>query len=175
MLEQCKTSRRIYGGRVVNLRVDQVVLGDGAQSTREVVEHHGAVALVAMPDPEHVLLVRQYRYAVSAELLEIPAGTMETDEDPEKCARRELEEETGYKCKELMKILEIYMAPGYTTEKIHVYLAKQLEQSRMNPDEDERIGIEPTLITEALSMIRSGKICDAKSVCGLYRAHELLV
>jgi ADP-ribose pyrophosphatase len=174
MLEQRKASRRIYEGRVINVRVDDVTLEDGAQATREVVEHHGAVALVAMPDREHVVLVRQYRYAVSSELFEIPAGTLETGEESAECARRELEEETGFKCKELTKILEIYMAPGYTTEKVHVYLARKLGRSSMKLEEDERIKNETVLFADALAMIRSGKICDAKSVCGLYRAREFV-
>ena len=174
MLEKCKASSRIYDGRVLNMRVDQVLLDDGTQSTREVVEHRGAVAIVPMLNNDRVLLVRQYRYAIGKELLEIPAGTLEIGEDPQTAARRELEEETGYKSEQVTKIIEIYMAPGYTTEKIHVYLATNLQRSKPQLDEDERIEIKPVLFSEALQKVRSGEICDAKTVCGLYRAEELL-
>ena len=174
MLEQCKSSSRIYDGHILNLRVDQVVLSDGTKSIREVVEHRGAVAIVPMLTNNRVLLVRQYRYAVEKELLEIPAGTLEIGEDPDTAAKRELEEETGYKCDQITKITEIYMAPGYATEKIHIYLATRLQPSKMQLDEDERINIEPVSFTEALHKVRSGEICDAKTVCGLYRAQERL-
>jgi ADP-ribose pyrophosphatase len=174
MFEKCKTSTRIYDGHVLNLRVDQVLLDDGTQATREVVEHRGAVAIVPMLNNDHVLLVRQYRYPIEKELLEIPAGTLEIGEEPQTAAKRELEEETGYKTEQVTKITEIYMAPGYATEKIHVYLATNLEQSKPQLDEDERIEIKPVLFSAALQKVRSGEICDAKTVCGLYRAEELL-
>jgi len=174
MLEKCKASSRIYDGRVLNLRVDQVILNDGTQSKREVVEHRGAVAIVPILNNDHVLLVRQYRYPIGRELLEIPAGTLEIGEDPQSAAERELEEETGYRSEQVRKITEIYMAPGYATEKIHVYLATNLQQSKPQLDEDERIEIEPVPFSAALQKVRSGEICDAKTVCGLYRAGELL-
>jgi ADP-ribose pyrophosphatase len=173
MLEKCKASSRIYDGHVLNLRVDQVLLDDGTQSTREVVEHRGAVAIVPMLN-DHVILVRQYRYSIGKELLEIPAGTLEIGEDPQAAAKRELEEETGYRSEQVTKITEIYMAPGYATEKIHVYLATNLERTKTQLDEDERIEIKPVLFSAALQKVRSGEICDAKTVCGLYRAQELL-
>ncbi len=174
MLEKCKASSRIYDGRVLNLRVDQVLLNDGTQSTREVVEHRGAVAIVPMLNNDQVILIRQYRYAIGKELLEIPAGTLEIGEDPRTAAKRELEEETGYRSEQVTQIAEIYMAPGYATEKIHVYLATNLQQSKPQLDEDERIETKPVAFSEALQKVRSGEICDAKTVCGLYRAGELL-
>ncbi len=172
MFEKCQASSRMYDGRVLNLRVDQVLLEDGTQSTREVVEHRGAVAIVPMLNNGHVLLVRQYRYPIGKELLEIPAGTLEIGEDPQTAAERELEEETGYKAEHVTKITEIYMAPGYATEKIHVYLATNLQRSKPQLDKDERIEIEPIPFSAALQKVRSGEICDAKTVCGLYRAEE---
>jgi len=174
MLEQCERSSRIYDGHILNLRVDQVALSDGAKSIREVVEHRGAVAIVPMLTNNRVLLVRQYRYAVGKELLEIPAGTLEIGENPDTAANRELEEETGYKAHQITKITEIYMAPGYATEKIHIYLATNLQPSKMQLDEDERINIEPMSFAEALRKVRSGEICDAKTMCGLCRAQEVL-
>lgn len=169
-LERCTSSSRLYEGRILNFRVDQVSLDDGKSTIREVVEHRGAVAIVPILAEERVVLVRQYRYAIGSDLLEIPAGTLEIGEVPETCARRELEEETGYRCKELTKILECYVAPGYSSEKIHFYVAKKLEQSVMKTEEDERIKVEVLPITLALAKVRSGEIHDAKTVCGLFRA-----
>jgi ADP-ribose pyrophosphatase len=150
--------------------VDKVVLENGRQTVREVVEHRGAAAIVPLLDDDVVVLVRQYRYAIGSDLLEIPAGTLEKSEAPEVCARRELEEETGYRCSELVKILECYVAPGYSSEKIHFFLAKKLERSVMKTEEDERINVELLPIAVALDKVRNGEIHDAKTVCGIFRA-----
>jgi nudix-type nucleoside diphosphatase (YffH/AdpP family) len=163
----------VYRGRILNLRVDQVEFDDGKFTAREVVEHRGAAAIVPLLQ-DKVVLVRQFRYAAGSELLEIPAGTLEQGEDPEACARRELEEETGYKCDELRKMFECFMAPGYSTEKIHFYLARNLEPSKMRTEDDERIQTELIPIAAAMERIRKGEIHDAKTVCGLYRALEIL-
>jgi len=169
-LEKRTSSSRLYEGRILNLRVDQVSLENGRATVREVVEHRGAAAIVPILNDDKVVLVRQYRYAIGSDLLEIPAGTLEIGEEPEICARRELEEETGYKCNELSKILECYVAPGYSSEKIHFYLAKKLQQSVKKTEEDEHIKVEVLPITLALDKVRSGEIHDAKTVCGLFRA-----
>jgi ADP-ribose pyrophosphatase len=118
--------------------------------------------------------VRQFRYAINSDLLEIPAGTLEPDEQPESCAVRELEEETGYSAGEISKILECYVAPGYSTEKIHFFLARKLTQTRMHTEEDEVIKLEIMPLQEAFQRLRDGKIRDAKTACGLYRLRELL-
>jgi len=172
-LERCTSTSRRYEGRILNLRVDEVQLSDGRSTTREIVEHRGAAAIVPLLGDDRVIFVRQYRYAVSEELLEIPAGTLERGENPEDCAMRELEEETGYKCGEMKKILECYVAPGYSTEKIHFYLAKKLVRSEMRTEEDERIKVEIMPIGLALDKIHRGEIHDAKTVCGLFRASDL--
>jgi ADP-ribose pyrophosphatase len=156
------------------LRVDQVLLDGGRETTREIVEHRGAAAIVPITNDENVVLVRQYRYAVTTDLLEVPAGTMERGETPEECATRELEEETGYRCKEIKKILEFFPVPGYSTEKISVYLAKGLMKSTLRPEGDEQIRAEIMPITKALEKVRSGEIRDSKSICALFRAAELL-
>jgi ADP-ribose pyrophosphatase len=173
-LEQCTSSSRVYDGRILNLRVDQLMLGNGKTVKREIIEHRGAAAIVPVIQGRDVVLVRQYRYAVATDLLEVPAGTMEQGETPEECAVRELEEETGYRCKEIEKILEFFPVPGYSTEKIHVYIAKGLSKSKMNTEDDEQIGVEILPIENALEKVRSGEIHDAKSICALFRAAELL-
>jgi ADP-ribose pyrophosphatase len=173
-LERCVSSSRLYDGRILNLRVDDVALGDGNRTRREIVEHRGAAAIVPVTENRDVVLVRQYRYAIATNLLEVPAGTMEQGETPEHCANRELEEETGYKSKDLQKIMEFFSVPGYSTEKIYVYLAKSLIKSEMHTEEDERIELEILPIQNALEKIRSGEIHDAKSISALYRAAELI-
>ena len=155
------------------MRVDKVRLVNGRSTIREVVEHRGASAIVPLIDDREVILVRQYRYAVKEYLLEIPAGTLEAGESPEDCAKRELEEETGYKCSELQKILECFMAPGYSTEKIHFYLAKKLIRSAAKTEEDEQIKVETLPIELALQKIRTHGIRDAKTICALFLASEL--
>ena len=173
-MERRTHSSRPYEGRILNLRVDQVEFPDGKSTIREIVEHRGAAAIVPVLEGNRVVLVRQFRYAAGSDLLEIPAGTLEIDEAPEDCAKRELEEETGYTCCEIRKILECYIAPGYSTEKIHFYLARGLEPSMMRPEFDEHIRIEITPFSQAFEKIRSGDIHDAKTICGLYCAFELL-
>jgi ADP-ribose pyrophosphatase len=173
-LEEHVSSKRLYEGRILNLRVDQVKVQNGKLANREIVEHRGAAAIVPILEGNSVILVRQYRYAVSTELLEIPAGTLEPNENPEKCARRELEEETGYKCREITKILECFVAPGYSTEKIHIYLAKGLTKTETKMEDDENIIVESFSLEAALDKIRSGEIQDAKTIAGLQGAAQLL-
>lgn len=149
-------------------------MDDGRTVTREVVEHRPAAVIVPIIDRKKVVLVRQFRYPVAAELLEVPAGVAEPGEDPEKCASRELEEETGYKGKSFQKIMELVPAPGSSTEIMHVYLAQGLTKSQQRTEDDERITVEITPISSALEKIRSGEIRDAKSICALFRAAELV-
>jgi len=173
-LERCTSSSRVYDGHILNFRVDQVALENGKTTQREIIEHRGAAAIVAVTGDRDVILVRQYRYAITTNLLEIPAGTMEPGETPQQCASRELEEETGYRCKKIEKILEFFPVPGYSTEKIHVYLARELIKSKMHTEDDERIELEILPFHRALEKVRSGEIQDAKSICALYRAAELI-
>jgi ADP-ribose pyrophosphatase len=173
-MERCTSTTRVFDGRILNLRVDNVLLDDGAEATREVVEHRGASVIIPLLDNSQVLLVRQYRYAIGKELLEIPAGTCDAGESPEHCAKRELQEETGFMCEELEKILECYVAPGYSTEKIHFYLARRLRRTQQQPDVDERISVEAVPLTTALAKVRIGEICDAKTICALFRTLDFI-
>ena len=172
--ETVTSSKRLYDGRILNLRLDTVVLPNGKTSQREIVEHRGAVAMVPMQDRDTVILVRQYRRAAGSALLEIPAGTLDPDEEVEACARRELAEEINYRAGRMQRLFQSYMAPGYSTEVIHTFLALDLTPTEGHTDEDEFLEIVPTPLAEALQMIETGEIADAKSISGLLYAARLL-
>lgn len=174
MRETITSTDRVYEGRVVTLDIHDVRLPDGNTSVREVVQHPGAVAIVALDTDNNVLLVRQYRIAADKILLEIPAGTLDENEDPAACAHRELQEETGFKAEQLHSMGGIYTAPGYTSEFIHLFMAGGLTQSVLPMDEDEFIEIETMPIAQALAAIDTGDIRDGKSVAGLLRAARIL-
>jgi ADP-ribose pyrophosphatase len=160
-------SEYIYRGRIVTLRIDTITTEDGRTIKREVVEHHGAVAIVPRLDPETILLIRQYRQAVGESLLEIPAGTLEDGENAEACAARELEEEIGYRPGRLRRMFSQYLAPGYSSEVLHAYVADDLARTKTSPEEDEEIEVVPVRAADVERMILSGEIKDAKSIAAL--------
>jgi ADP-ribose pyrophosphatase len=165
--EQTVEQRRVFDGKVVSLRIDTVRLPDGRTATREVVEHTPAVAMVPVAPDGRVLLVRQWRVPSDKILLEIPAGSMDGDEDPEAAVQRELQEEVGQRAGRLTRLCGFWVAPGYCTEFIHIYLAEDLSESRLDADEDENIEVIPMTLDEALAAIGDGTIEDAKSHVGL--------
>ena len=175
LTEKTLESKRIFEGKIVNLRVDTVELPDGKTSNREVVEHGGAVAIVPMLDHEKVVLVRQFRQPVGATILEIPAGTLDKGEDPAGCARRELVEEIGYFPGKLTEMFHSYLSPGYSTEMLHTFLAEDLEEVEENRDSDEFLEVVKINLRDAVEMIRSGEIVDAKSICGILLASRLFM
>ncbi len=160
------SSEIIAKGRVFDVRRDKVV-DDEREYFRDVVVHRGAVAIIPLLDDEEILLVRQYRYAVDEELVEVPAGTLEEGEEPVKCAARELEEETGYIAEHLEHLIDFYLAPGYSSEKISVFVARDLRKGRQNLDIDENIEVIKVGLNEALEMIRQGEIKDAKTLASI--------
>ena len=163
-------SRRIYEGRVVNLRVDDVRTPGGMETQREIVEHRGAVALVAIDDGERVLLVSQYRHALGRVTTEIPAGTLESGEDPVACAARELAEETGYSAARFERLGGIHPSPGFCTEYIHLFAATGLTRGEAQPEADEQIAVQALPWAEAMRRVRAGEMQDAKSVSALLLA-----
>lgn len=166
-VEELLKSEKVFDGRLIALRKDTVRLPNGRESTREVVVHPGAVAIVPMLDDRKVVLVSQYRHAVGKTLMEIPAGTLHPDEKPEDCALRELREETGYIAGRLEKLLSLYLAPGYSTELIHLFLAEDLRPAKSETDEDEFIELVVVPLDEAVVKILEGEIQDAKTVAAL--------
>ncbi len=157
----------LYSGRVISLRRDEVKLPNGRKAFREVVEHPGAVTIVPFLDEETLVMVRQYREAVSKSLLELPAGTLRAGESPAECASRELVEETGYEAKQLDNLIDFYVAPGYSTERIYAFVGRQLSQRAQSTDEDEFIDVVEVPLKECFEMIKGNEIMDAKTICSL--------
>jgi ADP-ribose pyrophosphatase len=172
--EKVTGTKRVYDGRVINLRVDDVTLPNGKPGKREIVEHRGAIAVVPMLDKETVVMVRQYRAAAGAALLEIPAGTRDPNEDVTLCAHRELAEEINYKAGRMIKLFQAYVAPGYSMEVIHTFLAVDLTPVDGHTDEDEFIEIVTLPLAEAIQKITDGEIVDSKSISGLLYAARML-
>jgi ADP-ribose pyrophosphatase len=164
----------IYRGRAVSLRVDTVRKPSGRITTRDVVEHEDCVAVVPMDADGNVLMVKQYRYAVDKELLEIPAGGIEPGETPEQAACRELQEETGYFPGEIKKLGGFYAAPGYCTEYLYLYLARDLVRKPLQAEDTESIEVVVVPSADIPRLIASGAVCDAKSIAGLLGASVYL-
>ena len=157
----------IFNGKKLTVRVDRAIEPSGKEVVREFVVHPGAVAIVARPSRDDVLLIRQFRYAAGKELIEIPAGTLEPDEDPRNTAIRELEEETGYVAGQMIERARFYTTPGFTSELMVLYEALDLVKTRTNLDEDESIEVDVVGRHDALRMIDDGRIQDAKTILGL--------
>jgi ADP-ribose pyrophosphatase len=168
MRELIANARYVYRGRLLRLQVATVELPNGREIKREVVEHPGAVAIIPLLDRNSILLTRQYRMAAGRHLVEIPAGTLEPGESPVSCAKRELMEETGHAAGNIRKIFSCYLAPGYSTEKIHFFLASNLTPGRARQAEDEAITIIEMGLRQGLRAIEKGDIQDAKTICALY-------
>lgn len=163
-----KTVRKnyIYRGKILNLRCDDAELPDGKPCKREIVEHSGGAAVLCVKDGK-VALVKQYRYAYGEELYEIPAGKLNAGEDPCAAAARELEEETGLFAAEPEHLLTLYPSPGYTNEKIYIYLARDAQSREQKLDEGEFLSAEFLPLERVKEMIFGGEIRDAKTVAAV--------
>ena len=161
---------RVYDGRIVTLDVDEVKLPNGNVVRLEIIRHRGAAAVVPVDEEGRAVLIRQYRHATAGYLLEVPAGTLDPGEAPEACALREVEEETGLRAARLTPLGWIWTTPGFTDERIWLYLATGLTPTRSAHESDEVITVERLPFAEAVRMATSGEITDAKSVCTLLRA-----
>jgi ADP-ribose pyrophosphatase len=164
------SSHSIYRGRAFSVRKDRVRLPDGAETNLDIVEHVGAVTILPVDDQGNVWFVRQYRHAVEQELLELPAGTLEASESPESCAQREIREEIGMGAGKIQYIGEFFMAPGYSTELMHVFLATDLYDAPLDGDTDEFLQVECVPLEKVADLIQHGKIVDGKTLAVFYLA-----
>lgn len=167
LFEKTLSTETIYEGKIFKMEKVKVSLPNGKISERDIVRHNGAVAIIAMKDDGKVLFVEQFRKTIDEVLFELPAGKLEPNENPEECALRELEEETGYKAKTVTFLGKIVMTPGFSDEIIHFYYATGLSEGVKNRDEDEFINIHEFDLKEINEMINDGKIYDSKTVCGI--------
>lgn len=168
--EKTISTKTIFEGKIIKVRVDDVLLPNGETSKREIVEHPGAVAVLAVTDQNKIVLVEQYRKALEKSIIEIPAGKIEKNEDPMITAKRELEEETGYEAKEMNFLMSYYTSPGFADEIIYLYEAKGFRKLD-NPeagDEDEFVDVLEVSIEEALQLIKEQRIHDAKTIQAIY-------
>lgn len=174
MAYRVTASETLFSGRVFEVRKDRVVLEDGRESSVDVVVHPGAVALIPVDELEQIWFVRQYRHASGGELLELPAGTLEPGEPPQQCAQRECQEEIGMFPGKLEHLGGFFLAPGYSTEFLEVYLASELRPGPRPRDPDEQIQVEKLSLGRVAELIRSGELRDAKSLASLTLAGHRL-
>ena len=163
------SSDTAYSGRLFNVSMDRLQMDGGVIAYRETIRHPGAVAMIPVTAEGSLLLVTQYRHAAGRRLLELPAGTLEKGEEPIAAVSRELQEEVGQRPGKIEPLGGLFVAPGYTTEYIHLFVCTELTPARLDADEDEDIEVELRTVEQALAAIDSGEICDAKSVIGILR------
>ena len=173
MTEKKLSSKLIYDGKILRLHVDTVALPNGKQALREVADHPGGVAIVAIDNDDCVLTVKQFRYAFSRVIEEIPAGKLERGEDPHDAALRELKEETGATPERFTELGPIFVSPGAYGEVLHLYLAAGLDMGATSPDEDEFLDLVKTPFDTMVRRVLSGELTDAKTVVGVLKVYAL--
>tara|TARA_B100002052_G_scaffold128995_1_gene118367 strand:- start:1281 stop:1877 length:597 start_codon:yes stop_codon:yes gene_type:complete len=172
--EKTIRTKIVYKGTFLTLNNDKVLLPNGNTSTREWIKHPGAVCCIPILPDGKIGLIKQYRYTVKRQMIEIPAGKLNQNEIPERCALRELEEEIGYKADKLTFLTNIHPAIGFTDEKMWLYLAENLVKTEQSLDSDEFLSLFPTKLDEAVDMVWNGKITDVKTIIGILWAQKIL-
>ena len=173
LYEKTLSKEYIFKGKIINLRVDEILLPNGAKAGREVVEHPGGVCIAALTENDELYMVRQFRYPYSEVVLELPAGKREWGEDPLSCGMRELTEETGMTAKNFVSMGELYPSPGYIGEIIYLYLATDLTAGDACPDEDEFLECEKMPLETLTQMVLSGEIKDSKTIALVMKIYAL--
>ena len=170
-----KNSEIKFHGKVFDLRVDNIIYNSGNEGIREVAVHPGGAVVVAANGNGKIIFVKQYRYPLDKALIELPAGKLEKNEDPIHCAIRELEEETGYSSGKIEKLGSIFTTPGFCTEELHIYLAKDLKPGNHNREEGEfGMQIFEFTLDEIEDKIKTAEIQDSKTICGIYMYRNFL-
>jgi ADP-ribose pyrophosphatase len=164
----------VYSGRAFTVRRDTLRLPDGHETRFDIVDHVGSVIIIPLDSQGNLLFVRQYRHAAGLDLLELPAGTINKDESPDACAYREIREETGMAAGHLQHLGGFYLAPGYSTEYMHVYLATDLHSDPLAADADEFLTVESIPLARGLAIARAGEILDAKTLAAILLAQSVL-
>jgi len=167
MRERTIKSKRIYSGRLLGLREDTVLLSTGKKSKREICEHPGAVAIIAITAKKEIVLIRQYRKPAEKILLEIPAGLFKKGEKLAAAAKRELEEETGFSAGKMSPAFSAYASPGYSTEVLHYFVATKLRKTAQHYEDDEQIEVDIVPVNKAFQLVKQGRIKDNKTVVGI--------
>jgi ADP-ribose pyrophosphatase len=165
---------QVHQGRVFTLVTENITLSNGTTFDIDIIHHPGASAIVPLTAQNTVILIRQYRHAVGDYIWEIPAGTLDPGESPAACAKRELTEETGFLANQLKKLGEITPVPGYSDERIHIFLATELSPAEQNLDKDEMLNVHEISFDNAMEMIYKGEIQDSKTIAGLFMAKKCL-
>ncbi|MCF6277465.1 MAG: NUDIX hydrolase [Anaerolineales bacterium] len=168
-------STTIFSGRAFSIRRDNLRTPDGRTTKFDIVEHHGSVVILPVDKDGNLLLVRQYRHAAADDLLELPAGTLEPNEEPALCAAREIREETGFAADSWQELGKFYLAPGYSTELMTVFLATDLRADPLDPDADEFLEVEKMPLADVFSMAEAGRMPDAKTLAALLMARPHLL
>lgn len=171
--EKTIESNDIYKGKIINLKVDKVLLPNGNESTREIVTHSGASAIVALKG-NNIIFVKQYRKPIEKHIIEIPAGKLDENEKPKDCAKRELQEETGYIAEDIIELGDIFTTPGFSNEIIHIFFSKNLTMGIINRDPDEFMDVIEIPLEEVKKMVLSNKIKDSKTLSALLMALQYL-
>jgi ADP-ribose pyrophosphatase len=174
MFANINSHETLHEGRIFNLVNENYTLDNGIRSEMDFIQHPGAAAMVPMLNDNEVVLIRQYRHAIREFIWEVPAGTLDANESPLSCARRELIEEIGYSAEVWHQLGTITPLPGCSDERIHIFLALDLKPAEQQLDDDEMIRVHRMNLDEALQMIPAGKICDGKTIAGLFLADHWL-
>ncbi len=174
LTEKKISSKQVFKGKILTLNYDKVLLPNNKIATREKVTHPGAVAVIPVNAKGEVLLIKQYRYPIEKVLIEIPAGKLDPGEPPVECAIRELHEEAGVIDGKVIHLTTIYTSPGFSNEKMEIYLAVEFKETDNNPDHDEFLHLYRAKLEDCVKMVEEGIITDAKSIIGIILAKEYL-
>jgi len=174
---QLLRSEKLYVGKIVNLVVEHVKYRSGNEAVKEIIEHPGGGVVLAVFENNDILLVKQYRYPIGGDVIELPAGKLDNNEDPQHCAERELREETGYVAQRWTKLTTIMTTPGFCNERLHIYMAQGLSpspQGQSLEEGEQSIKLLRVPLVEAVAMVERGEIVDGKSIAGIFFGQRLL-